>query len=166
MNPDPLPPDMDSPIQNELIALKESYLRLAADFDNFKKRTRRDSEQRASEEKESFIQDLLPVLDNLERALDSGSSASFEQLHQGVAMTLQQLYHLLRQQGIRVVDDLGRPFDPHRHEAIFVQNDPLHPDHTILKVTQRGYSRGDKVFRPSQVIVNDLNHSSPTSHAY
>ena len=78
-------------LQKELAAQKDDYLRLAADFDNFKKRTRRDSERQAAAEKESFIRDLLPVLDNLERALASEQSVSSEQLHQGVEITMQEL---------------------------------------------------------------------------
>ena len=152
-------------LQKELAAQKEDYLRLAADFDNFQKRTRRDSEQQAAAEKEAFIRDLLPILDNLERALASGQSTSSEPLHQGVTMTLQQMGQLLHRHGIDAVEDLGRPFDPHRHEAVFVQRDPGQPDQTILAVTQRGYCRGDTVFRPAKVVVNDLSHSPGVRHA-
>ena len=146
-------------LQEAMAAQKDDYLRLAADFDNFRKRTRRDSEQQAAAEKESFIRDLLPVLDNLERALASEQSASSEQLHQGVAMTLQQLAQLLHRHGIEAVEDVGQPFDPHRHEAVSLGHDRRQPDHTILEVVQRGYCRGDKVFRPAKVIVNDPGHS-------
>jgi molecular chaperone GrpE len=149
----------------ELAAQKDHYLRLAADFDNFKKRTRRDSEQQAAAEKEAFIRDLLPVLDNLERALASEQSTASTQLHQGVTMTLQQLGQLLHRHGIEAVEDVGRPFDPHRHEAVSVRHDPHQPDQIILEVTQRGYGRGDKVFRPAKVIVNDLSHSPGAHHA-
>lgn len=145
-------------LRSALAAQKDDYLRLAADFDNFRKRTRRDSEQQAAAEKESFIRDLLPILDNLERALDCEGAASSEQLHQGVKMTLQQLAALLHNHGIESVEDVGRPFDPHRHEAVSVAHDPSQPDHLVLKVIQRGYYRGDKVFRPAKVIVNDPGH--------
>jgi molecular chaperone GrpE len=152
-------------LQKELAAQKDDYLRLAADFDNFKKRTRRDSERQAAAEKESFIRDLLPVLDNLERALASEQSISSEQLQQGVEMTLQQLGQLLQRHGIEAVEDVGRPFDPHRHEAVSLRHDRSQPDHIVLEVIQRGYCRGDKVFRPAKVIVNDLGHSPGASRA-
>ena len=152
-------------LQKELAAQKDDYLRLAADFDNFQKRTRRDSGQQAAMEKEAFIRDLLPILDNLERALASEQSTSSEPLHQGVTMTLQQMGQLLHRHGIEAVEDMGRPFDPHRHEAVSVRYDPGRPDRTILEVTQRGYCRGDKVFRPAKVIVNDLSHSPGVRHA-
>ena len=146
-------------LQKELAAQKEDYLRLAADFDNFKKRTRRDSERQAAAEKESFIRDLLPVLDNLERVLASEQSVSTEQLHQGVEITMQELGRLLHCHGIEAVEDVGQPFDPHRHEAVSVRHDHSQPDHVVLEVIQHGYSHGDKVFRPAKVIVNDLGHS-------
>ena len=155
-------------LQKELAAQKEDYLRLAADFDNFQKRTRRDSDQQAAVEKEAFIRDLLPILDNLERALASEQSISSEPLHQGVTMTLQQMGQLLRRNGIEAVEDIGQPFDPYRHEAVSMWYDPCQPDKIILEVTQRGYCRSGsgKVFRPAKVIVNDLSHSHGVSHAH
>jgi len=152
-------------LQTELTEQKDVYLRLAADFDNFKKRTRRESERLASAQKEAFINDLLPALDNLERALASEKSTSNDPLYLGVKMTLQQLYDLLRRHGIEAVDDVGRPFDPHRHEAISVRHDPGKPDQIILEAAQRGYCHGDKVFRPGKVIVNDLSRSPGVRHA-
>jgi len=146
-------------LQTALAAQNDDYLRLAADFDNFRKRTRRDSEQQAAAEKESFIRDLLPILDNLERALAYEGSTSSEQLHQGVEMTLKQLGSLLHHHGIEAVEAVGHPFDPHRHEAVAVGHDSSQPDHTVLEVIQRGYCRGDKVFRPAKVIVNDPGQS-------
>ena len=152
-------------LQKELTAQKDDYLRLAADFDNFKKRTRRDSERQAAAEKEGFIGELLPVLDNLERALVSAQSISSEPLHQGVTMTLQQLGQLLHRHSIEAVEDVGRPFDPHRHEAVSLRHEPSQPDQIVLEVIQRGYCRGDKVFRPAKVIVNDLSHFPGARHA-
>ncbi|MHC4520665.1 MAG: nucleotide exchange factor GrpE [Planctomycetota bacterium] len=152
-------------LQKELAGRKDNYARLAAEFDNFIKRTQRDSEQQAAAEKEAFIRDLLPILDNLERALTSEQSSSSEPLRQGVKITLQQVGQLLGRHGIVAVEDIGRPFDPHRHEAISVRHDPYQPDQIILEVTQRGYCCNDKVFRPAQVIVNDLSYFSGVSHA-
>jgi len=153
-------------LQKELTLQKEDYLRLAADFDNFKKRTQRDFAQRAVAEKESFIADLLPVLDNLERALACGLSASSEQLRLGVEMTLQQLVHLLHRHGIEGIEDVGLPFDPHRHEAISLGGDPSQPEHIVLEVIERGYSCGERVFRPAKVIVNHPSHYPGSGHAF
>jgi molecular chaperone GrpE len=140
----------------ELTAQKHLNLRLAADFDNFRKRTARESDRRAAAEKEAFIRDLLPIIDNLERAL--ASDASTEQLRDGVRMTLQQLHQLLSRHGIETEKAIGLPFDPHRHEAVATRHDLAQPDHTVIEILQPGYRRGDVVFRPAKVIVNDLNH--------
>lgn len=152
-------------LQNEIAEQKDRYLRLAADFDNYRKRLTREIERRAAVQKQGFIHELLPVIDNLERALAAGASTSPEQLRQGVRMTLQQLHQLLRRHGIEPEESLGRPFDPHRHEAIAARRDPSRPDHAVLEVFQRGYRHGDAVFRPAKVVVNDLSRSERVGHA-
>ena len=146
-------------IQQELAAQKDRYLRLAADFDNFRKRTAQDTERRVAAQKEDFIRELLPVIDNLERALASDASTAPEHLRLGVRMTLQQLHQLLSSHGIEPEESLGRTFDPRRHEAIASGHDSSLLDHIVLEVFQRGYRRGDEVFRPAKVIVNDLSQS-------
>jgi molecular chaperone GrpE len=69
-------------------------------------------------------------------------------------MVLRQLAQLLGHHGIEAVEDVGRPFDPHRHEAVFMRHDPAQPDHVVLEVIQRGYCRGDRAFRPAKAVVN------------
>jgi molecular chaperone GrpE (heat shock protein) len=71
-------------------------------------------------------------------------------------MALQQLGRLLHRHAIQAVEDVGRRFDPRQQEAVSVRYDPRQPDHAVLEVIERGYSRGDQVFRPAKVIVNDL----------
>jgi molecular chaperone GrpE len=151
-------------LRKELAEQKDLNLRQAADFENFKRRSRLEVEARAAGQKESFIHELLPVLDNLERALASGTSTISLQFHQGVEMTLQQLRLLLRKHGIESEESVGRPFDPHRHEAVSQGHDDAQADHTILTVLQRGYRRDAKVFRPAKVVVNDLTHSQQARH--
>jgi molecular chaperone GrpE len=152
-------------LRAELAEQKNLYLHLAADFENFKRRSRQEGESRAATQKEALIHDLLPVVDNLERALASGVSPSSLQFHQGVEMTLQQLLQLLRQHGIITDEIVGRPFDPHQQEAVSQGHDPAQPDNVILTVLQRGYRRGEMVFRPAKVVVNDLTHSRQGRHA-
>jgi len=170
--PDPSTVDVDAEatetesLQLELAQQKELHLRVAADFENFKRRTRLESEARALAQKESFIVELLPVIDNLERALAAGASAGTDQFRQGVEMTLQQLRALLRQHGIESDDILGRPFDPHQHEALSQRHDPAQPDHAILEMFQRGYRRGVKVVRPAKVVVNDLSATKAARHGH
>jgi molecular chaperone GrpE len=150
---------------NDLSEQKDLLLRLTADFENYKRRSRQESEIRAAAQKESFIVELLPVIDNLERALASGASSDNSQLHQGVEMTLKQLQQLLRQHGIEGDDVVGKPFDPHRQEALSQGHDLSKLDHVILEVVQRGYRRGVKVVRPAKVVVNDLTISNQGHHA-
>jgi len=149
--PPPLSAAAESdPLEQELAQQKDVHLRLAADF-----------ESRAAAQKESFIAELLPVIDNLERALAAGASAGSEQFRQGVEMTLQQLRLLLGRHGIVSDEIVGQPFDPHQHEAISQRHDPAQADHTILDMFQRGYRRGAKVLRPAKVVVNDLTSAPP-----
>ena len=152
-------------LRQELAGQKDLNLRLAADFENFKRRSRQEGEARASAQKESFIQELLPALDYLERALASGASPGSLQFHQGVEMTLQQLRQLLRRHGIETEESVGQLFDPRRHEAVSQRHDPTQADHAILEVFQRGYRRGEKVVRPAKVVVNDLTHPKLGHHA-
>ena len=152
-------------LRQELEERKARNLQLSADFENFKRRIRQEAGEQALAQKDSFIHELLPAIDNLERALNSGSSTGSPQLREGVEMTLQQLCLLLRQHGIEAEDCLGQPFDPRRHEAVIQHPDSSQPDHTILEVFHRGYRRGKQVFRPAKVVVNDLASAKPARHA-
>ncbi|HLX96397.1 MAG TPA: nucleotide exchange factor GrpE [Verrucomicrobiae bacterium] len=150
----------------DLAEQKDLHLRLAADFENFKRRSRQESETRAAAQKESFIVELLPVIDNLERALASGASRDATQFHRGVEMTLKQLQQLLRRHGVESEEIVGQPFDPHRQEALSQGHDPAQPDHAILEVVQRGYRKGAAVVRPAKVVVNDLTAARPHRHGH
>jgi molecular chaperone GrpE len=153
-------PDL-SALKAELATERERFLRLAADFDNFRKRVTQESERRAAVQKKAFIQELLPIIDNLERAVGSGPSTSGEQLLQGVEMTLQQLDRLLRAHGVEREESVGQPFDPHYHEAVASRYDPSQPDHVVLETFQSGYCYGKESLRPAKVVVND--HSKAES---
>ena len=143
-----------TPHAQELHRQKDLYLRLAADFENFRKRMAQETKRGAAAQKESFIQELLPIIDNLERAVASDQATAPEQLREGVKMTLQQLHQLLRRHGIEPQETNGEAFDPHQHEAIAIREDPFQPDAVILETAQRGYRRGKEAFRPAKVIVN------------
>jgi len=151
-------------LHKQLAEQKDLHLRAVADFENFKRRSRQESEARAVAQKESFIVELLPVVDNLERALASGAAPDAPQFRHGVEMTLKQLQQLLRQHGIESEELLGKTFDPHQQEALSQRHDPAQPDHAILEVVERGYRRGTKVVRPAKVVVNDLTLSKAARH--
>src|SRR6266850_2643777 len=146
-------------LKKDLAAANEKFLRLAADFDNYKKRASQDTDRRAAAQKESLIRDLLPVIDNLERAVAAESATSPAHLRDGVRMTLQQLQQLLRRHGVETEDTVGQTFDPYRHEALRTGRDPSQPDDTVLEVYQPGYYLGQNVLRPATVVVNDLSQS-------
>jgi molecular chaperone GrpE len=151
-------------LRKELAEKREHNQRLVADFENFKRRTRSESEARAAAQKEAFILELLPFIDNLERALDSGKSANTLEYYQGVDLILKSMYGLLRKHGIETEDITGQPFDPHLHEAVSVGYDPSQAERAVLKVFQRGYRRGGNIYRPAKVEVNDLTHSNQARH--
>lgn len=151
-------------LRAELAEQIDLRLRLAADLQNFKRRTSQETEVRAAAQKESFILELLPVIDNLERALAGGASPSTSQLHQGVEMTLKQLCQILRLHGIETAEIVGKPFDPRLHEAISQRSDKTQPDHSVLEVFQRGYFRGDRIIRPAKVVVNNLTPAKASHH--
>jgi molecular chaperone GrpE len=148
----------ESAAESELEKVKDRFLRLTADFQNFRKRMAQDISHRAVIAKDEFIRELLPVIDNLERALTSASNVNQEQLRAGVKMTVQQLQQILRQHGIESAETLGEPFDPHRHEAVGTKCVPSQPDHSVVEVLQRGYRRENEMIRPAKVVVNDLNN--------
>jgi molecular chaperone GrpE len=155
--------DTTAALQAELAAQKDRFLRLAADFDNYRKRTAQETDRRAATQKEAFIRELLPAIDNLERALSSG--ASTDQLREGVQLTLQQLQQLLRRHGIEPEESLGQPFDPNRQEALRTAHELSRPAGTVLEVFERGYRRGHEVVRPARVVVNDWPQPQETVHA-
>jgi molecular chaperone GrpE len=146
-----------SALKKDLVTENDRYLRLAADFDNYRKRIAKESERRAAAQKEAFIRELLPIIDNLERAVRSEASASSDQLLQGVKMTLQQLNRLLHKHGIEPEESDGLQFDPHYHDAIMTRSEPSQPDHVVLETLERGYRQGSESFRPAKVVVNDLS---------
>ena len=156
------PSELD-PLRKDLAEQKNLFLHLSADFENFKRRSRQETETRAAAQKESFIQELLPVIDNLERALTPDGSADLQKFRQGVEMTLHQLRQLLSRHGVEPQAGVGQRFDPHLHDAVSQRHDPAHADHTIVEVLQRGYLRGTKNFRSAKVIINDL---TPAKHAH
>ena len=138
----------------EMADQKDRYLRLVADFDNYRKRTTLETGRRAAAQKEKLIQELLPVLDNLERGLSVGDGSSSKELLEGVVMTLQLFKRILHENGVDAEDSLGIAFNPVFHEAIGSRYDPSKPDQIILEVAQRGYRQGKDSFRAAKVIVN------------
>ena len=133
---------------DEVAALQDQLLRTAADFDNYKKRAAREREQYIALANERFVKELLPVLDDLERALDHGEEHSIEE---GVRLVYRSLATLLERHGVKEIDTAGA-FDPHVHEALLAQPSEAE-EGSVIDVVQKGYMLGDRVVRPARVVV-------------
>jgi molecular chaperone GrpE len=136
----------------------EEYLndlrRVAADFDNYRKRVARDSEAQAQRAGESIVSELLPVLDNLERAIDASDHHEEAKVAEGVARVHQQLADILHRRGLEEIEAAPcEAFDPHVHEALSHQPSE-HPEGAIAAVWQRGYRLGDRIVRAARVVVS------------
>ena len=126
--------------------------RVAADFDNYRKRTARDQEALVARAHERLVKELLPVLDDLERALDAAAKHEEVELEEGVRLVHRELSHVLAQEGLVAIESDGR-FDPHEHEALLTQPSEAE-EGAILEVIQKGYRLGDRVLRPARVVVS------------
>ena len=134
--------------------LEEEYLRALADFDNLRKRTQRDSEVSRRYALEALVLDLLPVLDNFDRAVQTaGDGASAESLKKGMDLIRRQLCEALSKHGVSEYSCVGSQFDPRRAEAIsFIHTDEQKPG-TVVNEVCKGYSCGERVLRPARVVV-------------
>jgi molecular chaperone GrpE len=125
--------------------------RVAADFENYRKRVARDQESLAARAHERLVTELLPVLDDLERALAAAEEHEEAKLEEGVRLVHQELQATLKREGLAEIETNGR-FDPHVHEALLSQ--PSEADEgSVLEVVQKGYMLGDRVVRPARVVV-------------
>ncbi len=135
----------------------DAYLRLAADFDNYRKRVAREQVELTRRANERLLNELLPVLDDLERALEAAAEPNHDQvweakLEEGVQLVHRSLASLLERHGLKEIETEG-PFDPHVHEALLAQPGEGAEEGAVLQVLQKGYRLGDKVLRPARVIV-------------
>ena len=141
-------------MQAEISRVRDQLLRTAADFDNFRKRTRRELDDAHKRGKEELLRELLPVFDNLERAVVHAEQASdAKAVADGVGMVLKQFQDTLGKVGIKRIAAVGSAFDPSLHEAIQQIETSDHPAGTIVAEVQPGYAMGDRLVRPSMVVV-------------
>ena len=130
----------------------DSYLRLAADFDNYRKRVAREQVELTSRANERLLNELLPVLDDLERALEAAAEHEEAKLEEGVRLVHRSLLGLVERHGLSEIETDGA-FDPHVHEALLAQPaDDAEPG-SVVQVLQKGYRLGDRVLRPARVVV-------------
>ncbi len=139
----------------EVTRLRDQLLRTAADFDNFRKRTRRENDDAQKRGQQQVLKDLLPVFDNLERAAQHADTASdAKAVADGLRIVLKQFTNTLEKMGIRRIPTVGMPFDPAVHEAIQHVESPDQPAGIILHEVQAGYALGDLLLRAAMVIVS------------
>jgi len=134
--------------------LHDRLLRTAADFENWKKRTAKEREDTVKFANERILKDLLPVVDNLERAIGAaGGGGNGKSLVEGVELVLKAFMDTLQRLGIERVNAVGLPFDPAVHEAVQHLETAEHPPGTVAMELQAGYRLGDRVIRPAMVVV-------------
>ena len=143
-------------LKTELSAKDDRILRLQADFDNFRKRTAREKSDLAAVIEQAFLKDLLPLLDNLNRASVSMENADVETLRKGIEMIKQETVAVMGKHGLEPIDTLNKLFDPNFHQAVGTVKDETQEDGFIAAELQRGYIARGRVLRPSMVqVVNN-----------
>jgi molecular chaperone GrpE len=130
---------------------RDRYLRTLADFDNYRKRADREKQEFFKYALAGSMRDLLPILDNFDRALDHAEQG--DEFHRGVALIYKQLFDVLKKHGVRVIDEANVKFDPNIHEAVVRADDPSVPSQTVVEVLQKGYFLHDRLLRPAMVKV-------------
>lgn len=140
--------------QAEAAKHKDAWLRTAADFDNFRKRSRRELDDARRGGREDVVRALLPIFDNLDRAIQSSArSSDVKAMAEGLTMVHRQFVDALAREGIARIATIGNPFDPTVHEAIQQVETDEHPPGTVIAEVQSGYTQGDRLLRAAMVVV-------------
>lgn len=143
-------------LEAKLIAEEERYLRLRADFDNLKRRSQLDREAQAKYRAQTLLTDLLPVLDNFERALSvEATSEEAQNMKKGIDMVYRSLVEATTKEGLKIIATEGEVFDPNIHQAVMQESNPEQESGIVLQELQRGYQLKDRVLRPAMVKVNE-----------
>jgi molecular chaperone GrpE len=140
-------------LRHERDVLADSELRLRAEFENFRKRASREATELRERAQGQLLVELLPVLENLERALDAAEHHDEGKVLGGVRMTRDMFVELLRRAGVEEIETVGALFDPHVHDAVLAQPSEQE-EGTVTAVLERGYRQGDRVLRPARVAVS------------
>ncbi len=152
--------------QAEAARHKDAWLRSAADFDNFRKRTRRELDEARRTGREEVLRALLPVFDNLDRAIQSSvRSSDVKAIVDGLSMVHRQFVDALGREGITKVPTVGKAFDPSIHEAIQQVDTDEHAPGTVIAEVQSGYSQGDRLLRAAMVVVARRKSAEPGENA-
>jgi molecular chaperone GrpE len=144
-------PDPLEDLRRERDSLQDRLLRTAAEFENYRKRMDRERRELADYTAGEVISELLPIIDNLERALQA--AAEDDPLRKGVELTHRQMLDLLRKRGVKPIEALGADFDPNFHQAVIHEESTEHREGEVMAELQRGYVVGDRLLRPAMVKV-------------
>jgi len=143
-------------LEEEAKKTYDRFLRVSAEFENYKKRSAREMSEFKKFANESLIKELLLVVDNMERAIssskDEGNSNSG--LIEGIDMTLKELLKIFEEFGVKQVESLGKPFDPNFHQAVMQEETDEHPHNTVINELQKGYIINERLLRPATVVVS------------
>lgn len=146
-------PSKEDELQKQLDEKNDQLLRMAAEYDNFRKRSQREKEALYAECKSTVVKELIGVIDNFERCVAYNESTTFEDYRKGVEMTYKQWNDAMTKLGIEAFGEVGDTFDPNLHNAIMHAEDENLPENSIQNVLMKGYKIGDKVIRPAMVAV-------------
>lgn len=142
-------------LQAEVLENQQRILRVQADFDNFRRRTQKEKEELGKYASSKLITELLPVIDNFERALQaSEENPEFESFSKGVSMIFRQLESVLAAEGLSAMKSVGEPFNPEYHQAIMQVESEEYEEGIVVEEVQKGYILKDKVLRPAMVKVS------------
>jgi molecular chaperone GrpE len=149
----PAPPEQVDQLRQERDDYLERLQRMTAEFDNYRKRTERERREIWDRAAASIVEELLPIADDFERALNADAGADATAYREGIAIIHRQLMDLLTRRGVKPIEAVGQDFDPRWHQAVVHEPAPGHRDGEVLEELRRGYMLGDRLLRPSMVKV-------------
>jgi len=153
MAPDGDTSDPTDALQREKDALQDRLLRTAAEFDNYRKRMERERRELSEYTSAEVLKDLLPIIDNFERALQAPATTDTDAFRKGIELIHRQMVDLLKKRGIKPIEALGTDFDPNFHQAVIHEPSSTHREGEVMEELQRGYLIGERLLRPAMVKV-------------
>ena len=142
-------------LEKKLQEAEAKYVRLYADFDNYRRRVKLDAEAAQKYRAQSLVTNLLPALDNFDRAINSTKETEeTKPILQGMNMVLSSILSAMKEEGVEVIESVGKEFDPHVHQAIMQDNNEEFGSNIVVEEFQKGYKLKDRVIRPAMVKVN------------
>ena len=146
-------PDASETLQREKDALQDRLLRTAAEFDNYRKRMERERRELSDYVASEVLKEILPILDNFERALQAPATSDVDAFRKGIELIHRQMLDLLKKRGVTPIEAQGADFDPNFHQAVIHEASAEHRDGEVMEELQRGYLLGDRLLRPAMVKV-------------